>query len=148
MRRISREEKQNFNSNLAFVVDVSGSGSDEENARPWENEHTMTISDTPEKVKKRQQRKTKTTKKSSILQEEENEDDEETKVYKQRLRNVSQLDHYILTVDVRDMAPVVHRYLNSFSATTQTLQRRRTENETNIDRMSSFDIRHLDILLT
>ena len=46
----------------------------------------MTISATPEKVKKRQQRKTK---KTLIQEEEEEEDDEETKVYKQRLRNVS-----------------------------------------------------------
>lgn len=100
---------------LDFLVDVSGSESDEENARPWENEHTMTISDTPEKVKKRQQRKTKTTKKSSILQEEENEDDEETKAYKQRLRNVN--------TTIRKISISRHIVYLLFSATSQSLQR-------------------------
>ncbi len=44
----------------------------------------MTISETPDKTKKRPQRKTK----KALIQEEEEEDDEETKIYKQRLRNV------------------------------------------------------------
>jgi hypothetical protein len=82
-----------------FVVDLSatGSGSDEENITPsWHNETTMTISATPEKVKKRQQRKTKATKKTLIQEEEEEEEeDEETKAYKQRLRNVKNFS-YIL----------------------------------------------------
>ena len=46
----------------------------------------MTISLTPEKRKKRQARKTN---RSLVQEEEEDDDDEETKIYKQRLRNVS-----------------------------------------------------------
>lgn len=112
--------------NFCFVVDVSatGSESDEENVTPpWHNETTMTISATPEKVKKRQQRKTKSTKKSLIQEEEEEDDDEETKAYKQRLRNVRKSDHS------------AHLHRVRFSATTQGLQRRRTQTEANTDRM-------------
>lgn len=73
------------------AAEVAGSGSDDENRPPgWHNETTMTISETPEKAKKPQQRKTKPGRKS-LVQEEEEEDDEETKVYKQRLRNVNDL---------------------------------------------------------
>ena len=53
---------------LFFSVDLSatGSGSDDENISPsWHNETTMTISATPEKIKKRQLRKTKSVKKNS-----------------------------------------------------------------------------------
>lgn len=73
-------------------LDLSGtaSESDEENVTPtWHNETTMTISATPEKIKKKTQRKTRMTKKTLIQEEDEEEEDEETKVYKQRLRNVS-----------------------------------------------------------
>jgi hypothetical protein len=51
----------------------------------------MTISATPEKIKKRQLRKTKSVKKTLIQEDEEEEDDEETKAYKRRLRNVKNL---------------------------------------------------------
>jgi len=55
----------------------------------WHNETTMTISATPEKIKKKTQRKTRMTKKTLIQEEDDEEEDEETKAYKQRLRNVS-----------------------------------------------------------
>ncbi len=79
---------------FSFSVDLSatGSGSDDENISPsWHNETTMTISATPEKIKKRQLRKTKSVKKTLIQEDEEEEDDEETKAYKRRLRNVKNL---------------------------------------------------------
>ncbi|CAF1184035.1 unnamed protein product [Adineta steineri] len=70
------------------TTDLTNSESDEENITPpWHNETTMTISATPEKIKKRQQRKAKSIKKTLIQVDDEDEDDEETKAYKQRLRN-------------------------------------------------------------
>ncbi len=69
---------------FCLLVNLSGTSDDENIAPAWHNETTMTISETPDKTKKRPQRKTK----KALIQEEEEEDDEETKIYKQRLRNV------------------------------------------------------------